>query len=100
MQIVTARKVQQISEAKDPKKAIMDAVGDLSRVELCRDLVLVGRYISPDKVGSIYIPQQSIGEDEFQGRVGLILKIGPLAFKYDDYNGPDFQVGDWVVFGV
>ena len=40
-------------------------------------------------------------EDEYQGKVGLVLKKGPLAFVDDDktsFEGQDASIGDWVVF--
>lgn len=98
--IVTAKKIQQISEARDPKQGILDAIGDISGIEICSDLVLLGTYIAPNRIGSILLTDKSVGEDEFQGKLGLVLKMGPLAFQYEDYGGPEIKVGDWVAFNV
>ena len=101
---VTARKVQEISQASNPKLAIINAVGDLSKVEVMFDLVLVGVYIRPEKTaGGIIRPDSNVGEDEWQGICGLVLKKGPTAFmddEYTQYSGQDIAVGDWVVFNV
>lgn len=98
MPIVTAKKIQQISESKDPKQGILDAVGSIEDIEICGDLVLLGTYIAPNKIGGILLPDKTVGEDEFQGKIGLVLKMGPLAFQYGDYEGPKIEVGDWVIF--
>lgn len=100
MPIASAHKVTQISESLDPRKGIMEAIGDISGIEVCTDWVLLGTYIAPNKIGSILVPDKVVGEDEYQGKCGLILKMGPLAFNYEDYVGPQFQVGDWAIFWV
>ena len=87
------RKIQEVSQSKDPKTAIVSAVGDISKEEVLYDLVLVGIYIRPEKTtGGIIRPMDNIKEDEYQGKVGLVLKCGP------DVNG--FQEGDWVVYSI
>lgn len=51
----------------------------------------------------LYLPESVVREDQFQGKVGVVLKIGPLAFKSDgrnDFGGQNIQIGDWVVFRV
>lgn len=98
--VVTAPKIHQISESDDPKGAILNAVGDISEIEICADWVLLGTYIQSNKIGKIHLPDRVVGEDEFQGKIGLVLKLGPLAFKYEDYVGPNVQRHDWVVFWV
>lgn len=103
MALATAHKIQQISTASDPKKGILDAVGDLSNIDVFFDLVLLGTYIKGNKIGNVWIPDQTVGEDEFQSKCGLVLKKGPNAFKDDEYiqyGGQDIAVGDWVVFFV
>lgn len=66
--------------------------------------VLVGIYERPEKTSSgVYLPERLKGEDIFQGKVGLVLKLGELAFTKDtDRNWPDVvpKVGDWIAFRV
>ena len=50
-----------------------------------------------------HLPDQTVKEDEFQGKAGLVLKKGPLAFVSDenyDFKGQDVQPGDWVAIWV
>lgn len=104
MAVVSAQKIQEISQSDDPARAILKAVGDLSKEEVLGDLVLVGVYIRPEKTkGGIYRPQENIREDEFQGKVGMVLKAGPLAFadwEPDDFKGQWAKSGTWVVYAV
>jgi co-chaperonin GroES (HSP10) len=97
-----AAKLMSIAQSSDPKRGIIDAVGDLSNVCVLSGRVLVGIYIAPEKtVGGIIRPNSNVKEDVYQGQVGLVLKKGLMAFKDDDQNkfhGQDVQVGDWVVF--
>ena len=53
--------------------------------------------------GGIIITSKAKDEDRFQGKVGLLLKKGPTAFKYDKsghhyYEGKAPDVHDWVVY--
>lgn len=87
----------------DPKQTILNKVGSLDGFHLMGNQVLVGVYVR-DKIGNIIVSDTTKLEDEFQGKVGLILKTGPKAFdreyqeKYGDRVVP--KVGDWVTFKV
>jgi hypothetical protein len=42
-------------------------------------------------------------EDKFQGKVGLVMKMGPIAFQEDpdhQWGGVTPRVGDWVIINV
>lgn len=65
--------------------------------------LLVATYIPPSITpGGIKLIQKSQQENIFQGKVGLVLQLGPLAFKRDRYNCPwdglTAKVDDWVMF--
>ena len=105
MSVVTPYKaIEQISQATDQRQAIVDAVGDLSDIEIIGDLVLLGIYISKEKTkGGIILPTATKAEDVWQGKVGLVLKWGPDAFVDSDTGSPFEQnigVGEWGVFKV
>jgi hypothetical protein len=62
--------------------------------------VLVAKWIRK-KVGSILLSAKTQVEDGFQGKVGLVLKVGPLAFRDDDHHdwaGQTAKAGDWIQF--
>lgn len=106
MPVVSANKIEAISQAADPKKAILAAVGDLSKQEVFTDLVLVGTFIRNERTaGGIIRPSDNVKEDEYQGKVGLVLAAGPDAHGYSGVtgepdSGPNAAVGSWVVYAI
>jgi len=84
----------------DPKQAVLDKVGALDGVEIFGNDILVAIYKRPEKTRSgIILADSTRGEDVHQGKVGLVLKIGPTAFVDDEGNKfRDIDAGDWVVF--
>lgn len=90
----------------DPREEILAAIGDVSAYELFHNKILVAVYHRPEKITtaggmSLVLPDSVRKEDQFQGKVGLVLKIGPAAFVDDAVNkfhGQSVNAGDWVVF--
>lgn len=86
----------------DPKQKLIDALGDLSKIELFNNKILVAVYIRPEKTKSgLYLSDKYRDEDRFQGKVGLLVGVGPDAFA--DENGAwfretEFRLHDWLVF--
>jgi hypothetical protein len=67
--------------------------------------VLVLQYVRPDAKtlpggGKLYFADQTKKEDEFQGRVGVVLALGPDAYKDPGKYpaGPWVTPGDWVMW--
>lgn len=101
--VIPHRAAATVSTAKDPKKAITDLVGDLSGVEIIGDMVLVGTFFRPEKTsGGIIRPDTNKQEDAWQGKVGLVLKLGPDAFRQDtgELYEQHAKPGEWVVYKV
>jgi|ERR1700748_634639 len=102
--MATVAVLEKLSRAKDQKAELIKSVGDLSKVELMGNRVLVGIYIEPEKTsGGIILSTGTIKESLWQGTVGLVLKKGKQAFRDDPHNkvhfhGEDLKIGDWVVF--
>lgn len=96
--------LREIAEAAsvDPKRALLDAAGNMVDYEVFHNLVLVAPYIAPDRTkGGIIRPDSNLAEDRFQGKAGLVLKVGPAAFKDDGgakFYGITVSPGDWVLF--
>lgn len=88
--------------ASDAREGVLKAVGDLSGYEVMFNQILVGTYVRPERTaGGLYLTQQTLKEDEYQGKVGLVLKMGPTAFKDTDtldFAGQKVSVGDWIVY--
>lgn len=87
-------------DSKEEVEKLLKAVGDISDIRVFGTKVLVALYM-PEKVGSLVATANTQRENRYQGKVGLVLKKGHLAFVSDDSNnfGPDtVEVGDWVYF--
>lgn len=98
-----AAKVYEFAQSKDPKSAMLAAVGDLSNIDVAGARVLVWPYVRSlvRASGLIAGTDKTAKEDVFQGAVGYVLKAGPFAFKNDterDFGGFSAQPGDWVTF--
>lgn len=91
----------------DPAQAVLDSVGYLDEVDVFGYQILVGSYIRPEKTaGGLIQIEENRDEDKWQGKVHLILKIGPQAaesmelVKDEVYGSRIPEVGDWVVLRV
>jgi len=93
----------------DPVAAIFERFGDPSNYRVAMNLVLVATYIKPPKILKgpngedieFHYTDKTLAEDRFQGKSGLILKVGPLAFKDRPgqmFGGQAFGPGDWVAY--
>lgn len=99
---ITAKRTPELAEAANrgeeaARKAMIEFIGDLSEVEVLGDNLLIGNYISPSKIGSIYRPGDNIKEDELQGNVGLVLKLGDGAAL--ENGATEKFLHKWVMFG-
>ena len=84
----------------DAKQELRDKVGNaIDGVELFGVRTLVAIYKSPEKTaGGIIKPDSLRQEDVYQGKVGLILKNGPLAFTDPNFVASKAEEGTWVWF--
>lgn len=88
---------------EDFRKLVWRLVGDLKGLEPVGVEVVVATYVSSRKTsGGVYLPDKSVDEDRWQGKVGLILKMGDIAFKYYQgaypWEGRKPEVDDYVMF--
>ena len=95
--------------SNNPADPLLDAAGDLSDYEVFHNLVLVATFIAPPltmkgptgEAVILHKPDNAISEDRFQGKTGLVLKVGPTAFHDDSvakFGGISIAPGDWVVY--
>ena len=85
----------------DPRQKLLDAVGDLDGIEVWHNQVICAIYVAPERTkGGIIRPQSNVDEDRYQGKVGLIIKMGPQAFRSDaKWQWPDdLAEQDWVYY--
>lgn len=85
----------------DPRELLVEQVGDISDFELFNNQVLVALYLRPKITKSgIILTDQTVDEDIYQSKVGLVLKKGPTAFQDEEgqwFNNVTINEGDWLV---
>jgi|SRR5262245_5942129 len=68
-------------------KLLADLSPAVAMMGLQRNRCLVATYVPPNiTAGGVIIPTTSIDEERWQGKVGLLLKVGPVAFDYEEYH--------------
>lgn len=90
----------------DPKQEIWKKVGDLKWCKIRANQILVAIYQRPQQAQygtlKLELADNTRDEDRYQGKVGLVIKMGPLAFVDDDnthfLDEDKCKVGDWIVF--
>ena len=100
----SSRVIDLVAASKNPKLEIIKLIGDLSQVEIKFNMVLLATYFRPEKTaGGIIRPDANKAEDEWQGKVGLVMKLGPKAYVSDtdtDFDGEKVEVGEWAVYKI
>ena len=93
--------------AKDPKAYLLKRLdGWAAKSELFTSRVLVATYFAPafrtlPSGFKFHFTEKSLDESMYQGKVGLVIAKGPMAFVDDERNnfhGQTVDVGDWVYF--
>lgn len=92
-----------IDREGDPKESLLRSLGDVTTDMVLHAQVLVATY-----AGSKFHPGTSllrtdrdVGEQQFQGSIGLVVKVGPGAFvdaPGASFHGLKAKVGDWVLY--
>lgn len=84
----------------DPATDAWNRIGDLSGVDVFNSEVLLAIYQQPEKtLGGIIVPNASREENIYQGKAGMVVKKGPLAFQSTDsvdFGGQDVEIGEWI----
>lgn len=93
---------------EDPKKVLMRGVGDIPAGMVMFSRILVAVYQPPivEKTGGGVFLSSSIQDNDreealWQGRVGLVIAMGPQCYEDDEttkFYGQKVEVGDWVWF--
>lgn len=86
----------------DPKKDLLDKVGNIDGIDVFNNAVLVAVYVRPNKTKSgIILTDNYTDEDRIQGKAGLVIKKGPRAFvdgSGEWFAGATIDEGDWIMF--
>lgn len=94
--------MERFAEAKDIKAELIAATAKaIKKIRIPRNRVLVASYVaSVITPGGIYKPQKTLDEDRYQGKCGLVLAMGPAAFKFeeDPHGKLAPKIGQWVLY--
>lgn len=86
----------------DPKDVLNLKIGDISDFEIPYNQVLCAVYIRPKTTKSgIHLSDNTVDEDKYQSKVGLVLAKGPASFTDDQnwsFGGFSPEINDWIVF--
>ena len=86
----------------DPKVVLKEQIGNTDSFEIYNNQILIAVYVRPEKTKSgIFLPDAHRAEDQYQSKVGLVLKKGPAAFEGDDslwFKDMNIELNDWIVF--
>jgi hypothetical protein len=91
--------------APDPRReAILEKLGDLSHIKVAQNEFLMAIYVRSNRSPSgLYMTDKTVKEDIYQGKVGLVVKIG-TACKFVRTNadtgityGIPVELHDWIV---
>lgn len=91
-----------IGDIDSSRKALIKELGDIKKDEVFHNGVLVALYIRPVRRKSgLLMTDKSRDEDMYQGSIGLVVGLGPAAFKDDNvaqFHGKKLKLHDWVLF--
>ncbi len=100
-----------IAYANDPRAYILDRCKIFtSAITVDTNNILVATYFLPESVNirgpgkttvPFVIPQMVSNEAMWQGRVGLLLAMGPMAWVSDnkvDFGGTAHKIGEWLLY--
>lgn len=93
--------IRSFAEEEDQRAALFNAtLKACEGIALLRNRVLVATYIEPAKTkGGIILADKTLDESRFQGKVGLVIALGPMAFQFDDPRSSETpSIGDWVFY--
>jgi co-chaperonin GroES (HSP10) len=107
--VTSARKLSEIAErigaGDDPRHTLIAAIGqnNIDNYEPALNLVLVATYVRSEKTkgGIIIGGDKTRAEDRFQGKIGLVLKLGPSVNKSERaklFDGRPLAAGDWIMY--
>lgn len=76
----------------------------METIQVFHNHIIVAVYRRPAITkGGVHLADSTLDEDKWQGKVGLVIAKGPMAFQDDartKFNGQNVDVGEWVMFRI
>ena len=97
--------LMKMDHENDPKQELLNSFSEVVKnISLAGPSVLVAVYKRPLKTQKgLILTENYRDEDIYQGKIGLILKMGSYPFDEEDkkfFGDKRPEVGDWVMFRV
>lgn len=85
------------------RQRLLAQLPDLSDMQVFGNRVLVAKFTrtTVGTSGRIIAADQTKTEDKWQGKIGLVIKVGAAAFRDEpgiEFYGDRVDVGDWIMF--
>lgn len=91
----------------DPRQFLLDRCAWMKHCTVFHNWVITATYYLPKKIGegkvTLILPDSVHDEALSQGKIGLVIAKGPLAFKSSahlDFCGQNVEIGDWVQYDI
>lgn len=82
---------------RDPAEETFEKLGDLKGFTVLNNYVLYAIYERPKVTrGGIHLTDNTTSEDEYQGKAGLIVAVGPMTNDEHDMRGLKLERGTWI----
>jgi hypothetical protein len=82
---IDMRRYASLQPAEQAARMLEELKPAVDKIHVMRNRVLVATYQEPEKTaGGIYLADKTLDEGKWQGKVGLLLKLGPIAFQFDE----------------
>jgi len=99
----TIDKYSKITDLDEYRKMIFEQVRP-DDIDIYLNRILCAVYLTHEKTrGGIILPTDQKAEDIWQGKLALVLKVGPTAFVDGSdftFGGMTVSPGDWITFKV
>ena len=92
----------------DPRGFLLERCFWIETCTVFHNWVITATYFLPEYLGEsrakgIILPDQTHDDALYQGKIGLVIGKGPLAFRDDEhvkFQGQDVKIGEWVQYDV
>lgn len=82
---------------RDPAEVLFEKLGDLAGFKVLNNYVLYAIYERPNMTkGGIVLTDTTAGEDEYQGKAGLVVGVGPMVNDEASIRGVSLERGTWI----
>lgn len=82
-------------------KKVNEQLKGMEDMEIFHNGVVVAKFIRDKLSKNIIAASETQREDKWQGKIGMVVAIGPSAFVNEpgfDFHGLKINVGDWVMY--